>query len=69
MPKRQCATCIYSHPVETGYECRLNPPTVIEVGTAYTEERQLSVWPIVGSTDWCGQWRDDTEGAPDGKAD
>lgn len=61
MKDRRCATCIYSHPAVTGYECRLNPPTVVEVGTAYTEERQKSVWPIVGSTDWCGQWRDDTE--------
>lgn len=59
MAERRCSTCIYSHPTDGGYQCRLNPPTVVEVGSPYDRLQLLSLWPTVNDSDWCGQWSDD----------
>lgn len=46
--EQECDDCKFARPGKLdGYtvlECHRNPPTVNEG------------WPIVGPTDWCGEW-------------
>lgn len=55
---KNCSTCMYSHKLEKGRECRYGPPAVLVVesdNTVSIEEH----FPGVYEGDWCGEYRRD----------
>lgn len=49
--KRNCQTCAYSEPVDSGIPalfCRRYPPRAVDAAE--------TILPIVDFSDWCGEW-------------
>ena len=54
------AVAIQDHVVEK-IQCRRFPPVVVHVSGDHS---QITAWPLVHDTDWCGEWKQ-----PPGPAD
>lgn len=54
---RSCPACHLVGVIGTNYVCRLNPPTVV---IDPKTDLQVSLWPVVLTTDWCAEFRNVT---------
>lgn len=75
MIDRNCGTCDFGEYVENNFTdviCRRYPPIthpVINgpkiVGGAGVRFGQISIFPLVGKLNWCGEWKDGIGGKND----
>jgi hypothetical protein len=47
-----CRTCLFSEEVKAWFECRYNPPVVVQL----KQEDRDSLFPVVRPDDWCGKY-------------
>lgn len=56
----KCEWCRYFQSAGIVGECRRNAPvTTLSHENPGMPEKQVTLWPLVGADDWCGEYRED----------